>query len=608
MSEQITRRGARAETISSATLTGQARGQTQRAFWSLAQPIGDSRSYEQVLGTNYVRRLEHRFPDLLTGPPQRQVINLTAHDPQSVSTIMGEFIMGGGGIMGAGTVVSGDRVPRYINDDSGSIFVIRAGLSTQINPLTLEVVQTIELDQAATDAFIGQDGKGYVPVGAGVAMQRRHTITAVSHLYEDVQDALAADVEAVKGVTGGFRSFIIDPATNQALFTADGFLNNSGDFPIGPTDVPPNGMGVFGPYTWAGYDTGIFSFTPEGDVEGRLEDPLIGLRSSINGSRFAKQWGFHYTLTRRGVYQIGVGAYGQIGLERRIDFEGPVRGIPVAIVPIGEVLLVAYLNELGTTDIVRGEFNPAVTPTTGVPDWYAFDTLEGEEVTVLAATGLRSRPTVLAGTAGGKLYAWDLGRFNRDLSDPGYQQGLLTGEWYGSTMMLEPNRLAYPRSFRAQLANVDRGNYFELHTQVDDDLGGAGWLEFGGRLDTPGYFEVQPRNAGGDGFDRRQRFHNLAPRLTRTTTDTQAQLQGPLELEYVQLPGVVQERTWTLVLGPEPLADFAHLESVLDEHRGSVPVMITTPEGVERPGWVQALQAADLNGDAGGVQVEVTLW
>ena len=586
LDEELVRSGARSETVAELPVTG-AGGVYRRAFWSFAGPMGQSRSYEDALLPDYAVRLDHRYHSVLTNGPTRNSFSLIDGAPQAEGAIVGEHIVGDGTIIGG--IQGSSSVFAEVHDDDGAVYALFEDISVRIAPRDMTVLEQIRLPAVATDLFSGQDGRGYVAFGAARNLSRR-SAGATPHTYTGVLDATDTAVKAAKGVTAGFRTFISDPATREISFTVDGFQTLSGQFPIGPTDKDPNGLGSWNGFTFAGYADQISSFTELGDAHPLLTTPLRGLRDVINGSRWVEQWGWFYTITRRGIYRIGPRDYALVGIERLTEFEGPVGGVITGLEAIGESLIASYITEAGDTHIVRGEFNPELTPGTGAPDWFAFDTIEGVRIRTLGSTGLRDAPTLIAASTDGIAYWWELGRRARAISDPDYPLSTLAGEWYGATLSTEPNRIAFPYSMRF----TSEHGAWALDVSVDE----SEFVEFGS-IDEPGYHRLTGSGA--------LAFHTLKPRLV--LAEGGGRLRGILELEYLERPERAEYRQWTLVQqGDNPQADWAHLLDLLDPETTRTPVTIETPEGQERLGWVAAATLVSLTGPTDGYEVEVLLW
>ena len=565
LSVDLARRGALAEEGDYIPAIGRG-GVLQRAFWSFSSPMGQSRSYADECFTDYAISLEHRFNGILTNPPARNSLSFTERAPEGTVLIYGGGVTYGAGDTYAGrSTASGQFVA--IHDESDSLFVVRDGVMAKLNPLTMTIDEYVTFDHPVTDMLLGQDGRGYVLHGDAATMSRR-VLTTTPHSYEGVQDGLGADVKGVKGVTGGFRTFISDPTSRHIAFTADGFASVSGQFPVGPTDQDPNGLGSWSGFTFAGYDAEISSFTDVGNATPLLTTPLIGLRSDINGSQWVEQWGFNYTITRRGVFVVSSRDYGIVDLNALKDFEGPIGGEPIAITAIGESLMVAYQDDAGSTHIVRGEFDSRVTPGGGQPIWFAFDTIPGKRVVAMEPTGLRPAPTLLAIDEEGTIYWWEMGTRARAIADASYELGEAAGEWYGATLMTEPNRINHARKV---LIHSEAGEW-TLRVKLDE----GDWRE-AGSVSEAGYTRLDLRSEG-------VRFHNLKPRLDLTAGG--GTLRGILEIEYLEQPEMVEVRVWQVLLGEDREDVLANLRRLLDPEQQRAPVSFTTPEGEERQGWI----------------------
>ena len=593
LSAELVRSGGRADEgqFVPAVATG---GLHRRAFWAFGSPMGQSRSYRDECFTDHAETLDHHYPSVLTNPPLRHELSIRG-GPDAQLPIWGDRSRWGDRSLWGGRYVGGELLVE-LTDDHGSIYVTFGNLSVKLDPLTMEATEYVPLDQPATDALTGQDGRGYLLHGAGGPMQRRNTGTT-PHSYAPVTDALGAQVMGHVGVTELFRTFVFDPQTHRLRYTADGFQTLSEPFPIGPADTEPNGLGAWAGFTFAGYDTQLSSFSDAGTVTPLLTTPLRGLRSPLNGSKWAEQWGYLYTITRRGIFQVDARSYALVGLNAIRGFEGPTAGTPVALTAIGESLMACYLGSDGASHIVRGEFNPERP---GIPDWYAFETIRGKRVVALETTGLRPQPTLLAVTEDGTVYWWEFGSRAREIADPSYETGELAGAWHGSTLMTEPNRLAVARNIRFQRESgtwdvavaVDEGAYRDVGVaRQERDLGGALAL-----VDLRAQAIV---------------FHTFKPRLA--CREGGGLLRGILELEYLERPEVVEIRSWTLVLGERATDQWENLQQLVDPLRSRQPVDVETPDGEARKAWVVEVsrtQGLDRNADlpADLVEVSVELW
>lgn len=591
-------------------------GRIKVATWHLTGPIGLSRerhAAEQnpqvgVLGHDW-SNLETRLNDLLTSLAARSTLTLSGSDPfATASAALGGFAFGAAAF-GGGAAAAAPQIIEHIDADRRYLFAHRGALSTQIDPSTWTVVQTVS-QPANVKGAVSWFGKGRIALGGASKLRSRSAVTATGATYVE-EDADVSGVYA-KGLTrGNDRLWMINAdltggAENRVRFCLDDLATVSDPFVVGDPKVNGNGLGKIGPFTILGQENGIATFTEQG-LPVELLTAIKDSPSANNGRQFAEQWGWAYVITDLGLYAVRPGVANPVGIgtEHMLDFEG-FDGKPTAVREYGESLLVAYLSSDGTTTrILRGVFGPE-TGATGRPDFYPFQQVTAE-VRAIGATNVPTNPHVVWGEGASTLGRALLGRGGRDIDDSNYVYSTAGGQWFGTRMTREPHLLKYPRWFRFRTENCDGSNTWQLALSPNH---GAAYTNVGSAVATNGAQVVRPVSSGAPvtglvGYEPK-------PRLTQVAASSSAppQIRGVLEMGYDERPEMVLEIV--VVVQRKRHADLATFEALADgtSATGQTPVAVVLPgESTTRYGYVVLPQAQELKGDeVEGIAMTLTLW
>lgn len=573
--------------------------------WRLSGPIGQSRqSRAGALGLDWAQDLETRFTDLLTSAPAVTTVGLSTLDPSGEGSLL-SFPLGGGNTLGGG--VSASDVTHF-DEDRSFLYCHRGRLSTKVDPSDWSVDATVVWDAKVRGAS-AWFGKGVIGLGPGAKAQRRTTVGSPD-VYADVtlnfgSGSVSAYFNELRKGTDRLWAVRDDPAgsdANRLTFIVDDMVTGSNSLIVGDPGIPATGIGVWGPLMVAGSEVGAFSFTETG-VSVQLLPAVEGHRHVSNGQQFAEMWGWLYVKTDLGLYAVIPGQTANpvgIGSQMMREFEG-FDGKPSAIFKHRESLYVVYRTSGSVTHILRGEFNPQVTPGSGQPDFYPLRT-RSAEVKAFTATSIPGRPTLVWGEGTNLGYASLGNSGGRDIDDTAYPFSVAGGIWYGSTLTESPHLKKTLRFGEFRTENCTASNSWALAVSVDR----GSYVSVGAAVVANGYQRVFPVSAGAPLTT--VTGYSLKPRLTQVaaSSTTPPQLRGTLALTYDERPDHVLETDVLLVVEPNQLAAL----EALDDPTNGTPIEVVLPgETTVRYGFVTGIAARDLKGDAvTGAAVKVILW
>lgn len=540
----ISRSGARASQLSDPS-------RLQQADWPLSGPLGNSREGpDGILGIDYAS-LEHRYDGLLTSPAESNFVDLTGFEdagsggsistlPQTLPFVLGRVLP---------TAATAPLAVSQIHEDRGDLFCARGNGATQVRPDTMEAVETATFDDNILGAAVWFD-KGYYGFGDAQTMQRRFEVSLHGGAaYQDVTAATpAGPVKTSAMVAGADRLWMVrgdvgEAIQNRIRFTFDAIANLSNPFIVGDPLIPATGMGTIGPFVTVGSEVGAFSFTEEG-VPVRVIESVKDHRSVNNAKQFATLFGWQYVITEIGLLAIIPGEVeNHVGPGSEQGFEGPT-GKPTAVTVYKNSVWLAEDVD-GDTYIWRGVFGPE-TAANGKPDWYFWALLPGTEVRALAGTGLRAKPTFLAGD-NDNLRWFSLALRDREIADGDYRYGVLGGDWFGTTLTRNSNLHKALRMAMVLGVDLDANNSYQLATSADE----GAYVDFGDAVTQGGHQIIRPVTGTAPRSDLG--FHTLKPRLRQVAGDnvTPPSLRNALSIVYDERPEIVEEITVALVLGQD---------------------------------------------------------
>lgn len=574
---------------------------TGHARWKLSGPIGLSREKEDgFLGVDYADNLDTLWDNLLTSSIGGTDITLSGDDPSTDSTeaIWGGFNWGdaawGGGLSG-----STPQNVSKITDDRGYIFFSRGAFETQVNPSGWTVVETQLLDSLVLDEEVWQ-GKGYLALGAGMAMRRRLAVASTGSTYESVSNTYA---KALK--VGNDRIWAINASgssDNKVFYSLDPFTSVSGSFAVGDSSRTGNGIGTLGPYAVVGNETGIYGFTDSGKPV-TVQD-FSEFISTRNGAKFTSAYGWLYFTGFDGVYAWFPNVANPVGLETLTDFEGSIDGYPTEVRRVGKSLFAAYLTTSGDTYIVEGRFGPG-TEATGAPVWYPFKKLSSVECHAINSTSENDTIDLIVGR-GSNASVYRLGLRGRRIDDPNYTYATSGGTWYGTTMMRSQGLHKFLRQAILFAENCNATNYWQLAFQPDD----GSYVNVGHRIDSDGHHILRPTN--GAAPNDSLTFHALKPRLTQVAASTTSppQLRGYLDIIWDERPDITEEISVAIQLGQYRSATGQKVDlERLVGHDTESPVEIHLGTETFYGHVKEVAEMRDLKGDGiQAVQVVLTKW
>ena len=513
---------------------------------------------------------------------------------------------------GGGSASSTPLDVTHIDEDRGQIFFHGGAYSTQVNPASMEAVDTFVHD-ASVRGVADWRNRGYVSLGPTAPTQRRVAVTTTASTYEDVE---IANNPIFTGplTTGPDRMWLVDVEDNDEYalrFSITALTSWSERFLVGDPGVLATGLGTYGRSALVGAETGAYGFTDLG-IPVRVLESLRGQRSPYNAQDIITLWGWTYITTSQGLKATKPGGIeNPAGLPR--SFEGKPQGLPTAIWAYKDALFMAVHDVDGDAYVLRGEFGP-ITGGSGQPDWYPFCVLTEGVVDAIYSTasrpttGLQPSSTLLMGIGADAGYVI-LGRTERDIDDPDYRHttGVLT--WTGTTMLRSSNLHKNIKYF--VLLGEDFTSPDQVQVQVAVDNGG--YVDVGAPVTTAGHKFVRPVSGGVP--QSNVNGHTYKPRLLFTSSQevSPAKLRGTLDMIYDERPDEIWEHRLYAQIGQTRnlKSDIAELSEYLMPHGASSPLEWQYPgESTVRYGFVVAVQAVeDMKGDqVQGVLIVIQDW
>lgn len=497
-----------------------------------------------------------------------------------------------------------------IEEDRGQLYVHRGRTITHLNPVTMAEVdasdQTYRIESVARSS-----GKGLISFGTGQGVKQR---TAVSPASGGTTYGAAAATKAHVMRFVRDRVYFVDASgganEGKLFYTFDEFTSVSNAMRVGDAGVPATGIGGWGPYAVLGREDGVWGFTDVGKSI-PLTSELEQFRSSLNGFAFAEFGGWLYVSTRLGLRALipGGAENTKAGPDAIPGYEGGISGLVVALFPYKGVLWAAVLSNYanpssGTLTILRGEFNPQITPGTGLLDWYFVDQETGVDCRAFGATASRDNPTLIRGRDRNIAY-YTLGWGERDIDDAAYRYQTGSHVWYGTTLQREPNVRKTFREAGFRAVNCDPTNTINIAVSFDD-----GDYVNVGTARTNGLHVLRPMagarpSAGISGL-------TMKPQVTITNSSetTPPQLRGYLDVSYDLLPTHVEQVAVPVRLTGKLVARLERFLDPLD--LGAEPILINIPGDPATPRYGRIVALHDIVDDKGdgvlrGV-LDIDLW
>lgn len=589
-------------------------GRIRVAQWELATPVGYSReSVGGVLGCDYAQNLETRFPRRLISSGARTSVTLTSKDPSGVSSQakLGGFKLGAQKL---GSNVSTSENVTHFDEQGGRLYAHRGQLSTQVRISTWAVEATAvhpELVQGATSWY----GKGRVGLGAAAIMRTREAISTTGSVYEQTQTIIGEDVYAGPMAVGSDRCWYVTKGSTGELenlvgYTLDDFDTIANPFQIGDPRVKANGIGPFGPFTFFGTRTNIYSFTDQAKKV-PLSRALIGHNSANNGKQWADPgWGWNYYISDIGLRACTSHIDNPVGIgEAMRQFTGH-NGRPTAIWAERGELFVVYQDSAGNLWAYRCTFGPQ-TSQSGQPDMYPWWYKASSSCEAIFSTNTPTNTTLVWGEGTNMAYE-TISRDGRDDLFTSRTYSTAGGSWFGTTLDRDPHLLKVLRLSRLRTKGITSGSSWELLWSFDD-----GTYVSSGEITSNGYNILRPvqdhMSAPLDDISGR----TMKPKLVQVAAGTGAsatppEISGVLEVEYDERPDYITEVACTVVLDGQNVSKEG-LMSRLTSLAGTTtsgPVKIQLPD---QSGIVYGLVAnvqnrRDIQPEVEAVDVILHLW
>lgn len=589
-------------------------GRIRTVQWEYATPVGFSReSVGGVLGCDYAQNLDTRFPRRLLSAGARNAVTLTTKDPSGVSGTykLGEFKLGAQKL---GANVSASDNVTHFDEQGGRMFAHRGRLSTQVLISNWSVEATHihpESVQGATSWF----GKGRVGLGAAANMRTREAISTSGSIYESTRTILGEDVYAGPIAVGSDRCWYVTKGSTGELenlvgYTLDDFDTIANPFQVGDPRVKANGIGPFGPFTFFGTRTNIYSFTDQAKKV-PLSRALIGHNSVNNGKQWADPgWGWNYYISDIGLRACTSHIDNPVGIgEAMRQFTGH-NGRPTAIWAERGELFVVYEDSAGNAWAYRCTFGPQ-TSAGGQPDMYPWWYKASTSCNAVFSTNTPTN-TAVAWAEGTNMAYETISRDGRDDMFTSRTYGILGGSWFGTTLDRDPHLLKVLRLARVRTKGLTSGSTWHLLWSFDD-----GSYVSAGTVTSNGYVTIYPvqetQEVPLDDISGR----TMKPKLVQVALGTGAsttspELSGVLEVEYDERPEYITEVACTVVLDGNTVSKDG-IEARLNSLKGSSttgPVRIQLPDQQGRAyGMVANVQnRRDIQEDVEAVDVIIHLW
>ena len=591
-------------------------GRIRRASWEFATPIGMSHeSTSNGLGCDYAQNLDTRFPRRLISKGARNAVTLTSKDPVGVSSSykLGEFKFGDVTVKMGGPVSATDSVTAFA-EQGGYLFAFRGRLATQIAISGWTVASTQILPEPAQGAKTWY-GKVRVGQGSAAPMKTLTDLSATGAVFSDTTDLAGGTVYASRLAVGSDRCWYVTKSItgeldNQVSYTLNDFETTANPFTVGDAKATKNGIGPFGPFTFIGDYTNIYSFTDQAKKV-PLSKALEGHSSANNGSQFADPgWGWLYAITDVGLRAMTSHIDNPVGPgESMRQFTGH-GGIPTALWSERGELFVVY-NSAGDLYAYRATFGPE-TSQTGQPLFYPWWYRASTTCKAIFSTNTPTNPAIVWGEGTNMAYE-TISRDGRDdlFSSRTYDTG--GGTWYGTELDRDPHMLKVLRLSRLHAKNLTSGSTWTLAWSFD-----AGSYVNMPAITESGFHTVRPVQDPPVSPLESIAGRAMKPRLTQVAagsgaSTTPPELAGTLEVEYDERPSYITEVALTIDLTGTSMSPDGTI-SALEEVMGSQtdgPIRVRLPnESTDSWAMVQNVtNRRDLKADAvEGIDVILHLW
>jgi len=575
----------------------------RRVSWDIWGPIGSSRQSMSggMLRTDYVQNLDTRWPKRLISKGARNAIDLSGQDPSpSIGySIYDEFVFDESDyFFDSGPLITNTQ---YFDEQAGSIFAHRGYVSTQVYIPTWSAVNS-QLWSAPVAGAASWYGYGRVGLGGSQPIQTRTGVTSTSAIYTDTEDLTNTLVYGTAMVPGSDRLWFINANSagtnnNWVIYTLDSFETLSAPLQVGDPLVNATGIGPFGPFTFFGSETGLYTFTDQGKPI-PLSRALANHKSLLNGAQWADPgWGWNFAITDIGLRAVNGTTDNPVGIGERMRAFTGHNGVPTAVWAERGELFVAYLTTSNDTYIYRCVFSTsaaegaygAQTASTGQPDFYPMHYLPNTQVEAIFSTNSTADTTLMWGEDSNMAYE-TISRIGRDDLMPTRVYSTEGGTWYGTELDVDPNLLKTLRLVRLRTVSMEPGDNWTVGVVFDPEDGND-YVDIGTVYDDGvqtiypvlNYYPLASMTG-----------RTIKPRLTQVaggsnSSSTPPEINGQMELEYDERPAIIEEivvlieLTGTNYTNNEVMDTF----SLLMSQQSSGPFRITLPDDIPPGGGGQ---------------------
>jgi hypothetical protein len=574
---------------------------TREAIWKVAGPIGASREGDDgFLGVDYAEHQDTRWPDLITGQAEDNILTLSASDPATNDTTLPLALPFG---------LSGAQIGNvsHIEEDRGILCFARGTPLSIVDPSNMTLIETENLS-AAIEGMAVWKNQLHVGLGNGAEMMNMTSISAAGGTLAAITSVRAKALARGSNIFWLVKADASGTEENYIMFAAGTVTSATlgTPFQVGDDKINATGLATIGPLTVVGSEIGAFSFTDEGKSTPVVKS-VEKHRDVDNARSMTEAFGWLYVTTALGLVAIKPGVEeNPVGPGDIAGYEGPA-GRPTAVMFHKSSLWLA--EQVGADVYIwRGIFGPE-TRDTGIPLWFPWDKYDASSCAAFGATGERAGAVLIA--ADGTEARWyDLPLRSREIADSTYRYRTGNGLWYGTTMMRQNMLHKYTRYWSFITENCDPGKTWQLACSSDE----GAFVDVGDPISTNGHHFVRPVDgngvplAEGAGVD----FHTLKPRLASTNTSDTAppQIRGPLTLVYDERPDTVLDVRVRVALTTKTRATMIDALEELANHDAIAPIKISLPDELTpRYGFVTAVQLEEIGGDgAQAARVDMTLW
>ena len=544
-------------------------GRVRRVSWEIYGPIGASvESTAGVLATDYVQNLDTRSLRRLLSKGARNALTLTSKDPSGTSNSakLGGFKLGDTSYKVGGPVSASTNVTN-IDEQEGRLYFHRGQLSTQVL-ISSWAVEATAIHPETVKGAVSWSGKGRIGLGNSAVMRTRIIASTTGAVYEETRTLLGDDVYAGTLTVGSDRCWYSTKsgtgATENLLsYTLNAFETTAKPFQVGDSYWTINGIGAFGPFTFKGDQTGIYSFTDQGRPI-PLSRALVGHISTNNGAQFADPgWGWLYCITDVGLRAMTSHIDNPVGPgESMRQFTGHA-GRPTALWAERGELFVVY--QWGTASYAyRCTFGP-LTANTGQPEFYPWWYKASTTCQAVFSTNSPTNTALVWGDGTNAAYE-TIDRGGRDdlFTSRTYDTG--GGTWWGTELDRDPHLLKILRLARIRAKNMTSGSSWTLAMSFDN----GDYLDIG-EATSNGYHTIRPLQQGADAPLGGISGRTIKPRWTQVAAGSGAstsppELAGTMEVEYDERPEYITEVAVTVKLSGDErskLGTIAKLEDYI---------------------------------------------